>query len=1584
MNVSDYRAGTPVGDPIEFESIWRVFGENRRTNPLHVASIKGNIGHLEGAAGIAALIKVCLMLQKKAIPPQANFSTLNPKIAALGSRGVEIPTSVIPWDSPFRVACVNNYGAAGSNAAIIVRDAPLPAPHLPGSTPFFKPARLPKYPVYISAGSLKSLAAYCVALKAQVEKALQISGENAIGDFAYNLANKQNRKLPYVLSTNVSGASQFLDMLSSIISGNNTSVTTVDVDRLKPVVLCFGGQVNDFVGLDKAVYEKSWILRRNLDECDAALRASGVSSLYPAIFQTEPIKDVVHLHGMFFSIQYASARAWMDSGLHIDAIIGHSFGQLTALCVSGSLSFSDGLKLVCGRASLMRTHWGPENGSMLSVEADINTVSKILSTVKDAGHEVEIACYNGPTSHVLVGKSSEIDAVQGLLASSPMKTKRLRVTHGFHSRLTEPLLPALTRLAEDMKFSTPTIPLETCSDGGNWTVPSPQLIAEHTRTAVFFGQAVQRLSSRLGPCVWLEAGSNSSIAGMVRRVLGNNTQAGDTFLPVSLSMGDGSGPLAETTVSLWKAGYAAQFWPFNRQQVAEYANINLPPYQFEKSRHWLEWRDTAETTPVNAATPPAVPKEPVLLTLIKNSDKQDEEAEFAIDPRSKEYEHYVKGHAVLAEPLCPAPLYIELVSRAVAILAPHSETPLYPALEDLQIKAPLGIALDKSIALTLKRSDNARTLSWNFQFTSNLRDSSLENTAPLYHATGMIKLCQNQKLLTDFAHYERLVSYRRFTELRDDLDTEAIQGSMIYKVFERVVTYAPYYKGVRAVFSKDHQVAGSVMLPEHNIEALKGTITKPLAVDNFFQVAGLHVNTLNDCGHGEVFVCTKLDSLRISPAFKETESKAWIVYSNFTPIGDREVINDIFVFDAKTKGMVLIGLGANFTRVSIASLTKILSKANKDILQSHKAEDSHGSPSIVPAIPVKKLKVSPTRKPRPKPKPAQLTDQPPLNGSHIATDVRKVLSKVAEVSESDIKDNSTLDDLGIDSLMIMEVLTEVQTFFKLEIPNEDWQTLTTPKLLANYLISRGCGGNAEDSLPDSGESSESMSRSDEDAGSGSDTTMTSTKSFEAEDEPQKIRTKTPPGAKPKPYFLQSPSSTLGSPKMAPLPFTEVKDAILGNAQQSFEDLRFNYDDYASQTGFSGFWKNVYPTQAKLVVAYTVEAFQKLGCDLSLLDVGEAVRPFKYLPKHGMLVEQLYNILQDASIITSDGVDMVRTEQSLDRTGSSVILEDLIRMFPQHADEHKLLHITGSKLAECLAGTDDAIKLLFRSKSNKELLERVYARGPMYEAVTKQLGDFLSSACTKPTQAGTIRILELGGGTGGTTKHVVDHLTKQGIPFIYTFSDISNSLVMAARNKFVGRQNMEFTVINAEKFPPPEHLGKYHIVLSTNCIHATTNLTKTTSNIRAMLRPDGFVSVVEFTRNLFWFDLVFGLLDGWWFFQDGRKHVLADQWFWDSSLRSAGFRHVTWTDGTSEESRTLRIITAFPAKAQNNLFKVRRLSRKRGSKVLMQTVTWKKSGDLELMADVYLPSFEKITPTKRPIGESSRALPQLLILGSNLR
>ena len=1023
--------------------------------------MKGNIGHLEAASGVASLIKTLLMIKYGTIPVQASFDTLNPSIPPLEPDRVVIPVSTQKWNADFKAACINNYGASGSNATMIVCEPP--AELLKHRSQVTELSWLPKYPIYISANSDTSLAAYCSALRA---KALQmppeIDSKEILASMAYNLAIKQNRALPKALTF---AASSLSELNAQLLAGSTEGgAQELDVPaKAKPVVLMFGGQVNDAVGLSKDLYDNSLLLRQYLDQCDVILRSFGLSGLYPEIFQTTPVSDIVALQSMVFSLQYSCSKAWMDSGLKIDAVVGHSLGQLAAMCIAGTLSLEEGLKLVSGRASLMQKHWGAERGSMIAIEGDEALISRILSTVNEG---IEVACYNGPTSHVLVGREASITKVQQTLADTSfsakkIKSKRLNVTHGFHSIFTEALLPSLTTLAGELAFKDPVIHLETCSDGESWTRPSAQLIAEHTRTPVYFGQAIERLTKKLGACTWLEAGSSSSVTGMVRRALDPTVTSEHSFESALFTTGKALESLSDITINLWKLGHKTQFWPFHQTQKHQYEPIDLPPYQFEKNMHWLQWQEPTATK-VDNTPPVAKPSaEEELLSFVAYNDQKKLQAQFSVNPMHKQWKAHVSGHAVLGEPLCPANLYVELVTRAAMHLSGSKEpTAFVPLTEDLEITAPLGMAQDRLITLTMTQAEKP-TLSWTFEMSSRAEAKD----KPTSHSTGKITLQhQSPALLTEFSRYQKLIPSSRLETLKADPRSEALQGAMVYKMFSKVVDYAPYYMSVRGVFARDGEIAGKVIPAPQSEEGLKGMLTSPLVVDGFIQVSGLHINSLNPCEDNQVYVCTKLDRIQVSPSFKvdNPESRSWDIYSNFTRTGDKTVSNDIYVFDSATGELVVVVFGAYFTRVAIASLARVLSQANKT---GNRVPASSQKPlvQITKSVEVVSPPTYTTEPKQIKSKPLPQTKPLEPSTGGLEAELRTLVHKVTDIPMADLTPEASLEGYGVDSLMVTEIASEVSEFFGTEIDAHDLIELPNIKSLAEFLIGRGCGDGLEDS-----------------------------------------------------------------------------------------------------------------------------------------------------------------------------------------------------------------------------------------------------------------------------------------------------------------------------------------------------------------------------------------------------------------------------------------------------------------------------------------------------------------------------------------
>ncbi|KAI0835815.1 hypothetical protein F5Y06DRAFT_275458 [Hypoxylon sp. FL0890] len=1541
--VEAHGTGTPVGDPIECASIRTAFGGAHRTQELVIGSVKDVIGHTEAASGVAGVIKTLLMMQHGSIPKQPNFTRLNPKIPALEPDKLAIADRPRPWQTNTRrAALVNNYGAAGSNAAIVLREY-RPALTAQDITTVLPEGTKVEYPIFLSAKTPESLRAYGAALKAFLDRNASIT----LGDVAYNLGRKQNKTLEYTSTWTTSSLLSLKQDLDGIASGTKP-ISQRKVDKKKaaavqwptPVVLCFGGQTGRSIYLSRDLVQSSSLLRDHLENCNKASTTLGLPSFFPRIFDPTPVDDLVLLHAMLFSVQYASARAWIDAGLQVSALVGHSFGQLTALAVSGSLDLTDGLRLVTGRARLMEKLWGADPGVMLAIEGDKERLDTVLRTVAETG-TVDVACYNGPRNIVLAGEAEAIDSIDQICkVSSGLKTVKLANSHAYHSRFADPILSGLRDLAGALAWRKPSIPVETCSRGQSWTSIDSFKIAEHTREAVYFGEAIERISSRYASAVWLEAGSVSPITGMVRRALPSGRE--DVLLSMDLGKGNPWTSLAKASSGLWTAGSTADFWAFHGTDADQYRWLDLPPYQFTKTKHWIQYQPHRPQSAIE--TPVPVPTGPP--ELLRRLGDADGETFFAVDPSHEVFELSVKGHAVVGQSLCPAGLYFELAIRAAQSLQDvDKSSSKVPQIENMRILSPLGLKpLNGGLRISFKRTDSSK---WAFTFFSCPVDASFRpaSSQRTNHAQGTVTLLETDAATSRFNFVKRLLGRSRYDQIASNPSASRLAGDVLYKIFARVVNYAPYYKGVRNTIAYDGEVVGDVVMPRgKEAEIFGSSISDPLAIDNFLQVAGIHVNCLLEGSDDEVSVCNAIGEVLWSDPYLQEhgqgklsdspKSRTWKIYSNIEPKGKNTLVNDVFVLDSTTGAVVVAMLGAEFTTVPLASLRRVLSKINENPNTAAPTKTSPAPPTTNGIFtngestqPPKDLPSGTTQRddrdstaapPPPEPVPTATSSA----ASEINLSVRTMLADIFGLTVDEVQLDSDLADLGVDSLMITEISGEIQKKFDVTLSIDDLQDLTDVQSLTKLL-----GGGSES--------------------------------------PAEAPVTVAPNVTPIRNGLAGVSGVANGYHEQ-----EAEDdrGVAALSSDWLSANRSSFDTDIEKYGFGNFREIVYPLQSELVIAYTVEALAALGCDLRTLRAGELLPAPVYDHRHEKLMVQMFKILEDGGLIAGSGAEATRTSRLVPQASAQELHDAIVRKFPHHAGEHNLLRTTGARLADCLTGRADPLALMFGSAEARKLTEDVYTNGPMFRAATSFLARFLVDVCERFQGKREIRILELGAGTGGTTKHLVEQLEKSsaGQKISYTFSDVSKSLVAAAKRKFTQYSFMEYAIVDIEKEPGAEIRGKYDVIISTNCIHATPSLVRSCTNIGKMLRKDGQVCLVEHTQNLYWFDLVWGLVEGWWLFDDGRTHALASELRWKKDLEASGFQWVDWSDGASQEAKILRIIVASPT-PQLSAPPVSNSNRELALPLQTEeTVVFKQVGSLSLQADIFYPPTSQTGSKLRPV------------------
>ncbi|RYP63076.1 hypothetical protein DL770_009464 [Monosporascus sp. CRB-9-2] len=1065
--VEAHGTGTQVGDPVEFKSIRETFGGQHRKDAVFVGSVKDNIGHTEAASGAASLLKTVLMMQKKTIPKLANFKRLNPKIAPIGNDQVLIPTEAREWKATKRIAMINNYGAGGNNAAMIVEEA-APMPKLLPSTTH---APLTTFPMFISGNSVGAVLSYCDRLR---EFLSRTSTSNSLADIAYNLATKQSRDFENSLAFTSTSIQDLSSQLEQAASG--ATPLQKGLGQKPSVVLCFGGQDGKTAHISRDLYDNCLLLQRHLSDCElVCTKELSLPSLFPAIFDPEPIQDIVALHCTLFAIQYACAKSWLDCGLHIDRIIGHSFGQLTGLCIAGSLSLSATIRLIAARARLVEEHCA-ENGLMLAIEgSDVGDLMRLASQQYE--HlAADIACFNGPRSFVIAGDYASIQAIEKASEAFPasFRMKRLENSHAFHSRLLDDIIPGLLQTARELDLKAPAIPIEACSNDDDWSDITPEKIVRHTRMAVHFMDAVRRIEKQTeGPTIWLEAGSGSPIIPMLKRaVQAGSSSSQHIYIQTSLRHQDAQTNLAKATSHLWSKGVRAQFWPFHSSQRASYNWINLPPYQFAKISHWLEYKpatsiwEAPKTTNAN--------QDMELIRLLSDQSRQGD-ALFEINPKHELYQLSTSGHEVVEQSLCPASLYIEFVLLASRSLWDGED--FVPCVGDLTMSSPLVLNPIGRVFLRLAEQ-GSQSGSWHFSIFS--QNEQTKPGDPLLHGTGRVTVSKTRTPLI-ISNLQSLSSLmiQRCRDIEGSPESIGFKGPTVYQAMRRVVTYVDYFHGIQSYYTLGNEAVAHITMPPARPSNMGTSFCDPVLTDSFTQAGGVLANCFCINEDGEMWICNFIGDITYTQSFVEKGriKQMWTVYSKYERPSSKSLRCDIFVFDPQSGDLVLTIMSISFQKTSIKSLTKVLGKLNsrKTPIQTTSAKTDSArlevnmpAVDVTPAV-VPRVTAEPTG-------PPGMVRQPALMDSpHVKADVTKkppgllqetkeMLSEVLDIPSEEISLDAILEDLGIDSLLATELFTEMRKRFNVTISHSDFATVSDVQGLAR-LVSSTCAQSTSAQTP---------------------------------------------------------------------------------------------------------------------------------------------------------------------------------------------------------------------------------------------------------------------------------------------------------------------------------------------------------------------------------------------------------------------------------------------------------------------------------------------------------------------------------------
>lgn len=566
--IEAHGTGTPLGDPVEVEALRQVFS-NRDSKTCALGSVKTNIGHLDSAAGVAGLIKTVLCLEHRELVPSLHFERANPELD-LQHSPFHVNTETAPWEQKERFAGVSSFGIGGTNAHVVLAEAP--------ETLSSGPSRHWQV-LTLSANSETALE----QKKVDLAKFLDVHPKANLADVAFTL-NTGRKEFPVRQSFLCSNREEAIAALASTQTKNKPVRLPSEVRQ--SVVFMYPGQGKAYRELGRELYDSEPVFREQVDVCCDSLVPLLGMDLRELLFANrksvpQEIYRPLFWQPVLFVIEYALAQLWVSWGIRPAAMIGHSLGEYVAATVAGVLELGDALALVAERA---RCTEQLETGAMLAVPVSEAEIQPYIDEGRD---RVSLAAVNAQELCVLAGPVQEIEKLQKELTKlSPI---RLEASHAFHSSLVEPIMAPLTKMASRFRLQSPRIPYFS-NVTGTWITDeqatNPDYWARHLRSTIRFASCLQEVMRNPGR-ILLEVGPGKVLTDLSRR------NFPDCIVLPSLKAGDDNEHAIATTLGrLWTEGADIDWHGVYKGESRR--RVPLPTYPFQRKSYWVNADPTAK------------------------------------------------------------------------------------------------------------------------------------------------------------------------------------------------------------------------------------------------------------------------------------------------------------------------------------------------------------------------------------------------------------------------------------------------------------------------------------------------------------------------------------------------------------------------------------------------------------------------------------------------------------------------------------------------------------------------------------------------------------------------------------------------------------------------------------------------------------------------------------------------------------------------------------------------------------------------------------------------------------------------------